>query len=193
MANNDAARGLTPVKYSSGRAYSGAARRYFKSATAGVLGVGDTVIRATNSSDPEGGPEVVKATVGAAITGVIVGLDPSRSDLSKRHLASADTGYLYVADDPDLLFACQEVNSGTALTVTQIGEHIDLITAADADTTTGRSVAELDNAAVATDNTFRLEELVRRADNAVGAAAEWLVSANLHTEANGSATRKTEI
>ena len=193
MANVDAPRGFTPVKYASGLAYSGAARRYYKDATAGIIGVGDPVIRATNSSDPEGGPEIVRATTGAAITGVVVGIDPVRSNLNQLHLAAADVGYVFVADDPNLLFEVQEVTGGTALAVTNVGEHIDSITAVDANTTTGRSKYEIDNAAVATGNTWRLEELVNRPDNVVGEHAKWLVSANLHTEVNASASNKTEV
>ena len=193
MANVDAPRGFRPVKYRSGVAYTGAARRYYKDATAGIIGIGDPVIRVTNSSDPEGGPEIVRGTTGSAITGVVVAIDPIRSNLSQRHLAAADVGYVYVADDPDLLFEVQEVTGGTALTVTQVGEHIDSITAINADTTTGISKYEIDNAAVATDNTWRLEELVIRPDNVVGEHAKWLVSANLHTEVNASASNKTEV
>ena len=193
MANVDAPRGFTPVKYRSGRAYTGAARRYYKDATAGIIGVGDPVIRVTNSSDPEGGPEIVRATTGAAITGVVVGIDPVRSNLNQLHLAAADVGYVFVADDPDLLFEVQDVSGGTALAVTNIGEHIDSVTAINANTTTGRSNYEIDNAALATDNTWRLEELVNRPDNVVGEHAKWLVSANLHTEVNASASNKTEV
>jgi hypothetical protein len=194
MANLDAPRGFTPVKYRSGKPYSGIARRYYKSATAGIIGVGDPVIRATNSSDPDGGPEIVRATTGAAITGVVVAIEPKESDLEQvGYLASADTGYVLVADDPDLLFEVQEVSGGTALAVVNIGEHIDSVAAIDADTTIGRSKYEIDNAALATDNTWRLEALVNRPNNAVGEHAKWLVSANLHTEVNASATNLTEI
>lgn len=193
MANVDAPRGFIPVRYRSGHGYSGAARRYYKSATAGIIGIGDPVIRATNSTDPEGGPEIVRATTGAAITGVVVGIEPVRSDLAQRHLASADTGYVYVADDPDLLFEVQEVTGGTALAVANIGEHIDSIAAVDANTTTGVSKYEIDNAALATGNTWRIEALVNRPDNAVGEHAKWIVAANLHTEVNASATNLTEI
>lgn len=192
MANRDAARGFTPVRYSSGKAYTGAANRYYISSTAAILGVGDLVIRATNSSDPEGGPEVIEATAGSAITGSIVALVPQRGDLAKNHIASADAGYVMVADDADLLLEVQEVTGGTALAVVNVGEHIDQ-TASTADTTTGRSTLELDNAALATNNTFRIEELSRVANNAVGEHAAWLVKANLHTERNASTTSITEV
>ncbi len=194
MANLDAPRGFTPVKYRSGKPYCGIARRYYKSATAGIIGVGDPVIRVTNSSDPEGGPEIVRATTGSAITGVVVAIEPTENDLEKvGHLLSADTGYVLVADDPELLFEVQEVSGGTPLAITNIGEHIDSVAAIDADTTIGRSKYEIDNAALATGNTWRLEGLVRREGNEVGEHAKWLVMANLHTEVNASATNLTEI
>jgi hypothetical protein len=188
MANADTPRGFTPVHQRPDKY-----RRYYKDATAGIIGVGDPVVRVTNSSDPEGRPEIVRATTGAAITGIVVGIEPNRADLSKLHLASADSGYVLVDDDPNSLFYVQDNGGASGLIVTQIGEHIDSVAAIDADTTTGRSKYELDTEAVATDNTFRLERLVQREDNAVGANAEWVVSVNLHTEANASATRKTEV
>lgn len=193
MANADTPRGFIPVKYRSGQAYTGAAKRYYKSATAGIIGIGDPVIRVTNSSSPEGHPEIVRATTGAAITGIVVGIEPIRGDLTQRHLGSADVGYVLVAEDANLLFEVQDNGGASGLIVTQIGEHIDAVAAIDADTVTGISKYEIDTEAVATDNTFRLEELVQREDNVVGANAKWLVSINLHTENNASATNKTEV
>lgn len=188
MANADTPRGFTPVHHRPDKY-----RRYYKGTDAGIIGVGDPVIRQTNSADPEGRPEIVRATTGSAITGIVVGIEPSRGDLSKLHLASADTGYVLVDDDPNSLFMVQDNGGGTGLVVADIGEHVDSVAAIDADTTTGRSKYELDTEAQATGNTFRLERLVQREDNTVGANADWVVSVNLHTEANASATRKTEI
>lgn len=194
MANQNAPRGLTPVKYRSGMPYNGIARMYYKDTTAGIIGVGDPVIRGTNSSDPAGYPEIVRATAGAAVTGVVVGIVPHPDRLGQvGYLAAADAGYVLVADDPNLLFEIQEGGSGTQLAITNIGEHIDCITSLDADTVIGRSKFQLDNAALATGNTFRIEELVHRGDNAVGQYAKWLVSINLSTEVNASATNLTEI
>lgn len=187
MANVDAPNGFIPVR-SNYRV-----RSYYKDATAGILGIGDPVIRVTNSSDPKGRPEIVRATTGSAITGVIVGIEPKYSDLSQRHMAAADVGYVLVCDDPEALYHVQEVTGGTPLAVTDIGEHIDSITAVNASTTTGRSLYEIDNAAQATDNTWRVEALLETPDNVVGEHARWIVSVNLSTEANASASRKTEV
>jgi len=188
MANVDAPRGFTPVHHRPDKY-----RRYYKGTDAGIIGVGDPVVRQADSADPEGRPEIVRATTGSAITGVVVGIEPTRSDLSQLYLASADTGYVLVDDDPESLFYVQDNGGATGIVVANIGEHIDSVAAIDADTTTGRSKYELDTEAIATDNTWRIERLVQRADNEVGANAEWVVSVNLHTDANASATRKTEV
>lgn len=194
MANRDRPHGFIPVCYKSGAPYNGAYNRYYKDATAGILVVGDPVIRGTNSSDPQGYPEVVRATTGAAITGVIVGFEPNVDRLDQpRHLLAADLGYVYVADDPNLLFEVQDNGGATGIVVTNIGQHIDSVAAIDGNTTLGISNYELDTEAIAIDNTWRIERLLDAPDNAVGANARWLVSANLHTEVNASASNRTEI
>lgn len=194
MANQNAPRGFMPVKYRSGKSYDGICRRYYKDTTAGIIGVGDPVVRVTASSDPLGGPEIVRATTGGAITGIVVGIEPDANRLGQvGYLAAADVGYVLVADDPFLMFEVQEGGAGTALAVTDVGKHINSVTALNADTVIGRSKYQIDNNAKSTGNTFRIEQLVQREDNAVGAYAKWLVSANLHTETNASATTLTEV
>jgi hypothetical protein len=193
MANVNSPRGFTPVKMADGKPYCGIGNRYYKDTTAGAIGIGDPVIRVVSSSDPLGGPEIVRATTGAAITGVVVGIEPNRSDLSKLYLAAGDTGYVLVEDDPNVIFEVQEGGSGTQLAVTDVGKHIDSVTALDCDTVTGRSKYQIDNNAKATDNTWIIKGLSSKPDNAVGQYAKWLVQANLHTEVNASATNHTEI
>ncbi len=190
MANVNMPNGFSP--YNSIKGDRGRVTRYWKDATAGQLTVGDAVLRVASSSDPEGGPEVVRAVVGACHTGIVVGVDPVRSDLSRHgYLAAAESGYIYVNDDPDQVFVVQEAGSGTALAVTDVGKHIDTITAAAGDTTIGRSVDCIDNNAKATDNTWIIVGLAPGSE--VGAYAKWLVKANLHTEANAGATNIKEI
>lgn len=192
MANVDAPHGFRPVGYRSGQGYSGAARTYYKDASV-ILGIGDPVVIVTNSSSPDGLMEVTRATTGAAISGVMMGREVDMADRYKMHVAAADACLVRVADDPNLLFEVQEVSGGTALAVTNLGQHIDSVAAINANTTTGVSNYEIDNAAVATDNTWRLEELLQRPDNAVGEHAKWLVAANLHTSVNASASSLTEV
>ncbi len=192
MANVNNPNGFTPWRTVSGE--RGRVTRYWKDSTAGIIGVGDAVLRVVSSSDPEGGPEIVKHTVGGNITGVVVSIDPVRNDLNRAgYLAAAESGYVYVCDDPDQVFLVQESGSGTALAVTDVGKHIDSITAANANTTIGRSVDAIDNNAKATDNTWIIVALAPIPGNTVGAYAKWLVKANLHTEVNAGATNVKEI
>lgn len=186
MANFDAPRGFSPVNLKPYQVH-----RYYKSAAV-AIGVGDPVIRAANSADPEGYAAVTRATTGAAITGVVVGVQP-HPDRTYNYLKSGDSGYLLVADDPNLEFVVQDNGGASGLIVTQIGQHIDSVAAIDCNTSTGRSNYELDTEAVATDNTWILVRLDDQPGNAVGANAKWVVKANLHTEANASATNTTEI
>lgn len=194
MANSNLLKGFRPVCYRSGAPYNGACNIYYKDTTAGIIAVGDPVIRGTNSSDPEGYPEAVRASTGGAITGVVVGVVPTLSRIDQpRHLLAADVGYIMVADDPNLLFEVQDNGGATGIIITNIGQHVNSVAAIDADTTLGYSKYQLDTEAISTGNTWRIEKLVKRADNTVGANAKWLVSANLHTEVNASATNLTEI
>ena len=194
MANVDSPDGLSFIGYADGKAPRGGIHRYYKDATAGILAVGDPVIRVTNSSDPEGGPEIVRHTTGAAVTGVIVAVERKTSNLdSANSMAAADIGYVWVADDPNALFEVQEDSDGGNLAVTNIGEHIDLVAAIDANTTIGRSKYELDSSALATGNTYIIVAKSNRVGNAIGTNCRWIVKANLHTEVNASATNVTEV
>ena len=189
MPNMDAPNGFVPINLLPDRVH-----RYYKDATAGVIAVGDPVIRGTNSSDPLGYPEIVRATTGAAITGVVIAIDVIPDKLfQSNYLAAADIGYVLVADCPYQEFLVQDNGGVSGLIVAQIGEHIDSVTAIDADSVLGLSLYEIDTQAVATGNTWRLERLYQVAGNEVGANAKWVVKPNLHTEANASASNLTEI
>lgn len=189
MANRNAPFGFIPINLHPDRVH-----RYYKDATAGIIGIGDPVIRGTNSSDPQGYPEIVRATTGSAITGVVIDIEPIRDNLNQSgYLAAADVGYVLVADYPDQEFIVQDNGGATGIVVTDIGEHIDSITAVNADTTIGQSLYQIDTEAQATDNTWRIERLYDQPGNEVGANAIWVVKPNLHTESNASATKLTEI
>lgn len=189
MANRDTPNGFTPINLHPDRVH-----RYYKDATAGIIAVGDPVIRGTNSSDPAGYPEIVRATTGAAITGVVVGVEPIRSNLNQNsYLAAADIGYVLVADYPMQEFIVQDNGGVTGIAIVNIGEHVDSVAAIDADIIIGRSKYELDTEAIATGNTWRIERKYDVEGNDVGANCVWVVKPNLHTESNASATTLTEI
>lgn len=188
VGNIDAPMGFVPIKRNPDWEH-----RYYKDTTAGVIGIGDPVICGTNSSDPLGYPEIVRATTGAAITGVVVGIEPHPDRPRQMHLAAADVGYVLVADHPMQEFVVQDNGGATGIVVTNLKQHIDSVTALDANTSTGRSKYELDTEAIATDNTWVLLRKYDAPNNKVGDNCRWVVRANLHTESNASATNVTEI
>lgn len=189
MANLNRPNGFTPINLKDHHKH-----RYYKDATAGIIAVGDPVIRVTNSSDPEGYPEIVRATTGSAITGVVVSVEPLRSNLNQHdYLAAADLGYVTVADHPDQEFLVQDNGGATGIVITNLGQHIDSVTALDANTVIGRSKYQIDTEAIATDNTWRIERKYDCATNEIGTNCWWVVRANLHTESNASATNLTEV
>src|SRR4051812_6293618 len=110
MANYNAPTGLRPVRYRSGAPYNGAFNTYSVPATdATALFVGDPVIIA-GSAAATGVATIPRAPAagGAYISGVIVGFEPLRTDLTVLHRAASTLRNVYVADDPFLIYEVQE-------------------------------------------------------------------------------------
>lgn len=186
MANSDIAFGLKPVRYASGAPYNGAANRYYVPSSDGTaLFIGDPVIIA-GSADSDGVASVTRATAGsgAYILGVVVGVEAETND-SLTYRAASTERYVFVADDPNLIFEIQEDADGGALAATDVGLNADIIIAAGS-TTTGLSGVELDSSTAATTNTLqlRIEGFAQRADNEIGANAKMECSINLHQRRN---------
>lgn len=184
MANVDSAFGLMPVRYASGAPYNGACNRYFVPASDGTaLFRGDPVIIA-GGADADGVPTVTRATAGSAgrITGVVVGIVNDANN-EVQHRAASTACYVLVADDPNLLFEIQEDSTGGALAAADIGLNADLASGSGS-TVTGLSGFELDTSTKATTATLqlRIEGIVQRPDNEVGANAKVLVRINLPTQ-----------
>lgn len=196
MANLDAPRGFVPVRYLSGAPYNGAVSRYRKEASV-ILGVGDAVVLSgtsstagTNNAPTDGVPLVTRAAAASGtITGVVMWCEIDSSNdryTHAKHMAAADTGYVYVADNPMLVFRIQEDSVGNELIRTDVGEGVDIVVV-NADTNTGYSAMEIDSstsaAQIGNADQLRLLELDQREDNAIGAQADWLVMINEHTYA----------
>ena len=199
MANVDAPRGLTPVKYSSGAPYNGAANAYFMDSGDGVACfVGDCVTLEggaggaadiVNGIRCEGMATVATATAGDAIIGVVVGFAPNFDSLAPTYRLASTNRIVYVIDNPDVHFEIQEDSAGAAITAAQVGLSADVLATAGS-TTTGRSAFELDSSSAATAaGQFRIVGLVNRPGNVIGDNANWIVSINEHqTSTLGSST-----
>ena len=114
MANTVSPRGFTPVKLDHHDVH-----RYYKSA-AGVLTVGDPVVRSTASNDPLGYGTVIRASTGSAITGVVVSFEID-ANRTYDYLASADVGYVMVADNPFQEFYVQDNGGAAGIPITALG------------------------------------------------------------------------
>lgn len=193
MANSDTPFGARPVQHLDGSPWNGKVNMYYVPSTYGtILGIGDFVIGdadagaagvTVNGVDVEGMPSITRAAANSAtLVGVIVGFLPLQTDLSKLHNPASTARIALVCDAPDVVYEIQEDSDGGALAVADVGKNADTITAADANTTTGRSVIEIDSStAVSTTAQLRILGLAKRPGNVLGSFAKWLVVINEHT------------
>lgn len=187
MANANTPFGLRPLRHRNGAPYNGAARRYFIPASdSNAVYIGDPVILA-GSADSDGIATVGIATAGsgAYMLGPVVSVEPITRD-STTYREASTARYVWVADDPDLIFEVQEDGVGGALAAANVGQNADWV-AGTGSTITGLSGAQLDSSTAATTNTLQLRILgfSQRVGNEPGNAnAKMLVSINLHALRN---------
>lgn len=196
MANTSKIRGFLPMKHVNGSPYNGQSNIYYVPASDGTaLFVGDPVKLAADAN-AQGIQQVTKATAGAAVLGVVVGvintkLDPVAGNMSGGSIAldtpvyrPASTGqYVLVCDSPDVIYEVEAVtgsNASYSFAVADVGLNADLATVAGS-TTTGTSAAALNMATVAATATLQWKILgvVQRPDNEItGASTKVLVKIN---------------
>lgn len=189
MANADAPMGLRPIRHKNGAPYNGACSLYYVPSSDGTaLYLGDAVI-VNGTAHTDGTPIAVKASASTAstaayITGVVVGFKPDPDNLTYTYRPASTARYMYVADDPDIVFECQEDSVSGALAITAVSTNIDLILGTGS-TVTGLSGTEIDSSTTGSGATHQIKLLrpVYRPDNvAVSAYCNWEVMINLHTQ-----------
>ena len=170
MANISKINGFRPVRHITGAPYNGQANIYFVPSSDGTaLFVGDPVKLAADGN-AVGVQQVTKATAGAAILGVVVGiintkLDPVSGTLTSGSIAldtpqyrAASTGqYVLVCDSPDVLYEVEVTAAGSAyaFAVADVGQNADTYVAGSGSTTTGVSACSLNQATFATTATLQ--------------------------------------
>lgn len=196
MANANRPTGLSPVKHLLTGEYNGQANVYsIAAADTNGYAIGDPVA-SSGDGDANGvaGITVAVAGTGNAIRGVIVGLGTSESGIFNPNnlnstvrpaAAQSTVWYALVADDPNIIFEVQEIGTGTAFTSAVIGSNANLASAVNNGFVSGWL---LSNVGAATTNTLqvRILGLSRRADNAYGFYAKWLVKINNHELSAGT-------
>lgn len=192
MANPNTPYGLRPYSNAWGQLWTGAVRTYAVPAGNGTaLFLGDPVKLITNSSDGNGVQNVVIGTAGggAYTLGCFMGISNNAGQTTipllqsqTPYLPASTAAYVYVADDPFLLFAIQE---NGAMVSGASGRNADLVAGAGS-TVTSMSGWQLASSTLQTTNTLqmRIVEMLQETDNAVGTNAKWLVKFNLHSMLN---------
>jgi len=188
MANKDAASGLKPIKHLNGMPWNGKARMYYIAAdVATSIGIGDPV-KSAGSADATGKyASVARATVGADIRGVVIGVSDQpyiavdQDNLTRGYSPTLTAGYCLVVDDPDVIFEVQEDSVGNTIDADMVGLNVD-VAIVNCNTDTGVSAVELDSSTTGagSDVGCRILGLVNREDNALGTHAKWEVLINEH-------------
>lgn len=191
MANVDWPRGLRPVRYLSGAPYNGACNRYYvpSTDTNAAVYVGG-LVKLAGSADADGIATVTgNVSTGNQVVGVVVSVEFVTAD-SLVYRANSTSRYVYVADDPNLLFAVQD-DGAAALAATNVGMTADLTGFTSGSTTSGYSAIEI-SAATVTSSGDGTEDvlivgLVSDPRNTFGVNADWLVRLNNHQFIDGAA------
>jgi hypothetical protein len=225
MANVIAPMGFTPTSYINGAPWNGQARLYAipTTDTTASYAIGD-VVQSASGTDADGIPYCVKVPAANAANfvalGVVVGVrvaDPTNSLVGSSLLLEqlyitagtrAAVRYVYVADDPNLIF---EVSAGaTATNLTAANAHknagigsfysgADQTYAIDQTTYLSPSAPQsnviITSASINTTNTLpvRLLGIVQRPNNLYGAYARYLCKFNTHEFGVGTGTNFTGV
>lgn len=180
MANVSRINGFRPVKHVLGAHIQ--AKKYFIPSTDGTAVYLGDIVKLAGSADTDGTcPTVAIAAAGDAVLGVVVGFLPNPSNLNvdgQYRVASTDR-YVYVIDDPYVVFEAQTSN-GT-LAAADIGLNANHAVGSPS-TTTAQSGATVDVGSKNTTATLTLKIMGfrSRVDNEVAASAKVEVMINNH-------------
>jgi hypothetical protein len=159
---------------------------YVPVGNATALYLGDPVISITNSSDGNGVQAVVIATAGggAQILGAFMGISNNAGltpitllQSQTPYLAASQAAYVYVTDDPTLLYWVQE---NGAMVAGASGRNADLV-AGSGSTVTSESGWQLASSTLNITSTLQMriiEGLQKVGDTIPGTNGKWLVSIN---------------
>ena len=179
MANADTPNGARAVRHMNGSTAIPSNDYLVDASNSTAIFIGDFMI-----AEADGNVAPYTASAGGDLLGVCVGVAGDYDDLTRRHLPASTAGTVMICDDPDMIFAIQEDDAGTALTVAARGANCDVLTTAGS-TTTDMSAHEIDRSKVTSAIAqLRLLRLVPRDDNAYGDSAEWEVMINEHEYKN---------
>ena len=158
MANTASPYGLRPVGTKSGAPWNGAVRKCYVASGTGNIFIGDPVVLAGSGDAGGNYPDVALATAGDGnpVDGVVVAIEPLRTDLSVNYSKTGSNRYVYVCmASPDIIFQAQDDGSGTPAT-TMLGANANLVAGSGGSTSTGYSSWALDATTPSADQSNQL-------------------------------------
>lgn len=192
MANTSRVNGFRVVGHQNGSPYNGQANLYYVASAADEILVGD-VAKLGGSADANGIPTADLASAGDVPIGIVVGIMQSKFDPVGKlttgavsldlpavaQIAASGSGYIMVADSPDIV--CEvETSNGTPV-ATDVGLNISHANGArTAATVTSPATIDFGTEATTSTLNFNLRGFVQRPGNEIGASAKMLVGFNVH-------------
>jgi len=202
MANVNRPQGLQPYRYLNANAYDGQGNVYFIAASdTNAFAIGDPVKTSSGNADSNGTPAVTLAVAGDgnAIRGVIMGMggtvegamygDPSNLNITVIPAVKLYGYYVFVADDPDLLFVCQEFSGtgSTNYTSADISKNCNLKAGTNNSYMSGWVIDDTASSSTASTRQLKLIGIQRTLDNTFGNYCKFVVRINNHELAGGTA------
>lgn len=161
MANVSRGHGFVPVKHLSGAPYNGQANIYEIAVGDGTATmVGDLVKLSSQAATSIYATVERNGTTGSVASGLVVGVivgfivDPTVLN-TPQYRAASTKRFALVADDPFLIFECQEDSVGGSLALDQVGLNIAFMATAGS-TSTGLSGMLVDSSTAANTSTLPL-------------------------------------
>jgi hypothetical protein len=192
MANTSRIKGFTVIKSGTGAPYNGQANLYYVASAGDEILAGD-VVKLSGSGDTNGIPGADLCGASDVPVGIVIAVvNPKRDprgamtngsitlDLpATTQIAASGSGYILVADDPNVLMEVEVSNGQFA--VTDIGLNASHANGSRTAATV-TSPAYIDAGTEATTSTlnFNLRGFVQRPDNEVDASAKMVVAFNRH-------------
>lgn len=196
MANLNAPFGLSPVFQGNASPYNGASRRYYiPQANGSAFYVGSPVISAAGA-DANGVPQIAIGAAGSTYRGVIVGIEPGNppdgvslagGPMSNEVIPVPATKtrdyYVYVADDPSLIFEVQGDATGTNQVAANANKNCQLTIAAPSPATMPMAATVVNSSTIAVTQAHNIKLMglsQRRPATEFGPYAVWYCKINQH-------------
>jgi hypothetical protein len=192
MANTSRINGFRPVKHLNGSPYNGQANLYYVASAADEILVGD-LVKLSGSGDTNGVPGADLCGATDVPVGVVVGIKHSKFKANGEmstgavsldlpnvtQIAASGSGYIMVADSPDLLLEAEASNGTPA--ANDIGLNIKHANGArTASTITSPATLDFGTLTTASLTNLSVVGLSPLTNNELGASAKMLARFNVH-------------